>query len=186
LSSAPPRVTLIAALAANRVIGRKGALPWHIPEDLKRFKSLTLGHPVVMGRKTFDSIFSRLGKPLPGRRNMVISRSMKSAVGVEVFGFLQAALDAVSGGEEIFVIGGEQIYELALPLAQRLELTEVREAVDGDAWFPAFDRNAFVEVAREKGAGNAALPYDFVTYERKRSWNRNAPLPNPSPIGRGA
>ena len=168
-ASAPhgrPIVTLIAALAANRTIGLNNELPWHLPEDLKRFKALTLGHPVIMGRKTFDSIVARLGKPLPGRRNLVISRAQHSGIeGAEYFASLDAALAACGDVDEVFVIGGEQIYVLALPLAQRLQLTEVKADVAGDAFFPAFERTRFRETARSTGSGGE-FQYDFATYER--------------------
>ena len=168
-ASAPhggPIVTLIAAIAANRTIGLNNELPWHLPEDLKRFKALTLGHPVIMGRKTFDSIVARLGKPLPGRRNLVISRSQRSGLdGAEYYASLDAALAACRDVDEVFVIGGEQIYVIALPLAQRLQLTEVKADVAGDAFFPAFDRARFRETARSVGTGGE-FPYDFATYER--------------------
>lgn len=161
-----PVVTLIAALAANRTIGLNNELPWHLPEDLKRFKALTLGHPVIMGRKTFDSIVARLGKPLPGRRNLVISRSQRSGIeGAEYVDSLDAALAACRDVDEVFVIGGEQIYALALPRARRLQLTEVKADVAGDAFFPPFDRAQFREAARSAGTGGD-FQYDFVTYER--------------------
>lgn len=161
-----PVVTLIAAIAANRTIGLNNELPWHLPEDLKHFKALTLGHPVIMGRKTFDSIVARLGKPLPGRRNLVISRSQSSGMdGAEYYASLDAALAACSDVDEVFVIGGAQIYVLALPLAQRLQLTEVKADVAGDAFFPAFERTRYRETARTAGTGGD-FQYDFVTYER--------------------
>jgi dihydrofolate reductase len=161
-----PVITLIAAVATNGTIGLNNELPWHLPEDLKRFKALTLGHPVIMGRKTFDSIVARLGKPLPGRRNLVISRSQRSGmVGAEYYASLDAALAACRDVDEVFVIGGEQIYVIALPLAGRLQLTEVKADIAGDAFFPAHDRSLFRETARMAGAGGDHA-YDFVTYER--------------------
>ena len=159
------RVTLIAALGRNRVIGRNKRMPWHISEDLKRFKALTLGHPVVMGRKTFESI----GKPLPGRDNIVVTRSHDfAAAGCRVVHSLAEALAAVQGAAEVFVIGGAQIYALALPLATRLQLTEVDISIDGDAHFPEFERKLWQEVSRESHATQGAerLRYDLVTYER--------------------
>jgi dihydrofolate reductase len=160
------RITLIAALGRNRVIGKDNRMPWHISDDLKRFKSLTLGHPVVMGRKTFQSI----GKPLPGRDNIVITRSDTfAAPGCRVVHSLPEALEAAQGAEEAFVIGGAEIYALALPLADRLQLTEVDAAIDGDAHFPDFDRGDWREVSREPGttAGPDGLRYVFVTCERR-------------------
>ncbi len=159
-------VTIIAALGRNRVIGKDNRIPWHIPDDLKRFKGLTLSHPVVMGRKTFQSI----GKLLPGRDNIVITRSHAlAAPGCRVVHSLAEALTAAQGAPEVFVIGGAEIYALALPLADRLRLTEVDAAIDGDAWFPDFDRSAWREVSREPGskAGPDRIRYDFVTYERR-------------------
>ena len=160
------RVTIIAALGRNRVIGKGNQIPWHISEDLKRFKALTMGHPVVMGRKTFQSI----GRPLPGRDNIVITRSPEfAAPGCRPVHSLAEALTAAQGAAEVFVIGGAEIYALALPLADRLQLTEVDAAIDGDATFPDFDRNAWKEVSRDPGstAGPDGLRYDFVTYERR-------------------
>ncbi len=166
----PLRVTLIAALSRNRVIGRDGRMPWHIPADLKRFKALTLGHPVVMGRKTFESLLATLGGPLPGRDNIVVTRARDySAPGCRVVHSLDEALAAASGAQEIFVIGGGEIYALALPLAHRLELTEVDAEFPGDAYFPDFDRGAWREVHRESRApeGPGGLSFDFATYDRR-------------------
>jgi dihydrofolate reductase len=159
-------VTIIAALGKNRVIGKDNRMPWHISDDLKRFKALTLGHPVVMGRKTFQSI----GKPLPGRDNIVITGSHSfAAAGCRVVHSLADALTAAQAATEVFVIGGAEIYALALPLADRLQFTEVDAAIDGDAYFPDFDRSDWREVSREPGstAGADRLRYDFVTYERR-------------------
>jgi dihydrofolate reductase len=162
----PPRVTLIVAMAKNRAIGKDNTLPWHIPEDLKRFKALTMGHPIVMGRKTFDSI----GRPLPGRRNIVISRNRSLAIpGVEVTGSLDEALAACSAEPEVFVIGGEQIYAQALGRADRIEMTEVGQAVDGDAFFPPIDEAAWVESSSTTPAPPAGSPaYRFRTLDRRR------------------
>ena len=159
-------LTIIAALGRNRVIGVDNRMPWHISEDLRRFKALTSGHPVVMGRKTFESI----GKALPGRDNIVITRSRDfDAPGCRVVHSLAEALTAAQGAPEIFVIGGAEIYALALPLADRLQLTEVDVATDGHAYFPDFERGAWREVAREAHAtgGSGHFRYDFVTYERR-------------------
>ena len=171
LFTSRPRISLLAAVARNGVIGRGNTLPWHLPADLKRFKALTLGHPVVMGRKTWDSIFARLGKPLPGRTSIVVSRSPSlpaTAQGAIVTGSVPGAIAAAGNAVEIFVIGGAEIYALALPLADRLCLTEIDAAPDGDAWFPAFDRAEFAESAREAGEPGGHLHYDFVTYDRRR------------------
>lgn len=164
-SSSRPVLTLIAALARNGTIGRDNALPWRIPEDLQRFKALTLGHPVIMGRKTWDS----LGRPLPGRLNIVISRDPTYlAAGATVATSLPQAmtLATAQAPEEIFIIGGAEIYRLALPLAQRLQLTEIDADVDGDAHFPSFDRSHWREILREVHQTDDGLRYAFVSYER--------------------
>jgi dihydrofolate reductase len=164
-----PRLSLIAALARNRVIGRNNAMPWHLPEDLKRFKALTLGHPVIMGRKTWDSIVAALGKPLPGRTSVVISRSLQSVPpGALLARTLDEAIAACPASDEVFVIGGAEIYALALPFAARLYLTEIDAEPDGDTWFPEADWKAFKEISREPGAGatQSGWKFDFVTYER--------------------
>jgi dihydrofolate reductase len=160
-----PRICLIAALAANRVIGKNNALPWHLPADLKRFKALTLGHPVVMGRKTYESI----GRPLPGRRNLVITRNRGySAPGCEVVHSLDAAISACHGTQEIFVIGGAELYREALPRAHYLEFTEIRAEIEGDATFPEFSMSEWRETGREIHSNEAgiAFRYDFARYER--------------------
>lgn len=164
-----PRVSLIAAVASNGVIGSDNALPWRLSEDLKRFKALTLGHPVIMGRKTYESI----GRPLPGRRNIVISRTAGyAAEGCEVAGSFGAALAACrTGSDEIFVIGGAQIYAEALPLARRLYLTEIHRDYAGDARFPSFDRQRWRETSRERSRTADGLAFDFAIYDR--DWNRN-------------
>lgn len=161
-----PRLSLIAAVAANGVIGSDNALPWRLPEDLKRFKALTLGHPVIMGRRTHESI----GRPLPGRRNIVVSRNAAfSAAGCETAASLEAAIAACAGtADEIFVIGGAQIYAEALPLAERLYLTEIGAEFPGDARFPAFDRDAWRETSRERHSGGNGIGFDFAVYERAR------------------
>ena len=158
-----PRLTLIAAVAQNRVIGNDNAMPWRLPEDLRRFKALTLGHPVIMGRKTWAS----LGRPLPGRSNIVITRDRDfQAAGCIVAASLAAALDACAGAEQAFVIGGAEIYALAMPMAARLEITEVRRDFAGDTCFPEINPNAWREVTREHHVG-ADFEYDFVTYHQR-------------------
>ena len=157
------RVSLIAALAKNRVIGAGNALPWRLPEDLKHFKALTMGHPVIMGRKTFESI----GKPLPGRRNIVVTRSKSfRAKGCEIVDSPEAVLRAVAGNaDEVFVIGGAELYCAFLDHADRMYLTEIDRDVEGDVRFPNFDRDQWQEISRDPVAG-AALPCAFVTYCR--------------------
>ncbi|MCC7462169.1 MAG: dihydrofolate reductase [Gammaproteobacteria bacterium] len=142
---AVPRITLVAAVADNGVIGARGALPWHLPDDLRHFKALTFGHPVLMGRRTFAAI----GRPLPGRRNLVLTRGAGALpAGVEAVGSLAAALARCAGEREVFVIGGGEVYRQALPLAARLELTRVHACPEGDAWFVLPDAAAWREVRR--------------------------------------
>jgi dihydrofolate reductase len=164
-------VSIIAAVAENGVIGRDGDLPWRLSSDLRRFKEITLGKPVVMGRKTWDSI----GRPLPGRANIVVSRNADFvAEGADVAADIDAALEiarrraAETGADEIFVIGGAALYEAALGLAGRLYLTEVQAAVSGDTHFPDVDRALWREIAREtRPAGEKDdHPHAFVTLER--------------------
>lgn len=161
-----PPLYLIAALAKNRVIGIQNRLPWRLPEDLAHFKALTLGHPVLMGRKTYES----LGRPLPGRRNIVISRGTPALPeGVLPAGSIDAALDLCAGSEAAFCIGGAELYRQCLPRADRLYLTEVDLEPVGDAWFPEFDPGLFEEIARTQGQGEKADPlrYAFVVYQRR-------------------
>ena len=158
-----PRIALIAAVARNGAIGKDNALLWHLPEDLKFFKRTTLVCPVIMGRKTYDSI----GRPLPGRRNIVITRQADwSASGVDTASSLTEALSLVADAPKVFIIGGAQIYEQALPLVQDIVLTEVDADYDADAFFPAWDRSAFEETSRERHQTDTGLAYAFVTYQR--------------------
>jgi dihydrofolate reductase len=161
---AAPRVYLVAAVAANGVIGTGGRLPWHLPEDLRHFKALTLGHPIVMGRKTWESLGRR---PLPGRENIVVTRSPGfEAPGAHVAASLEAALALCAGEPVAFVIGGGELYAAALPLADGLVLTEIARDYAGDARFPDFDRSAWRETQRRPGAASDGLRFDFVLYER--------------------
>ena len=159
-----PEVVLIVAMARNRVIGKGGALPWHISDDLKRFRNLTMGHPIIMGRKTYDSI----GRALPGRRNIVISRNTGLDIkDVEATVSLQSALEMTSDADEVFVIGGQQIYQLALPLADRIELTLIDQDFEGDVLFPEIDLTTWKESQREaREDPETGLKYDFVRLER--------------------
>jgi dihydrofolate reductase len=162
----PPRITLIVAYSTNRTIGRANALPWKLPGDLAHFKRSTLGHPIIMGRKTWTS----LNRPLPGRHNVVISRSAQfEAPGAHVVPTLEAALTVCGDVNEVYVIGGAQIYTLALPFAQRVLATEVHAEVQGDAFFPYLPSYAWREVARQPQPPEAGYDYDFVTYERVRA-----------------
>ncbi len=161
-------LTLIAAVAKNGVIGKGNALPWHLPEDLKHFKALTTGHAVIMGRKTWESLPPKF-RPLPNRLNIVITRdSAYVAPGATVVHALDEAVK-VSAGEtarKLFVIGGAELYAHALLHAQRLELTEIDAAFEGDAHFPDFDRAQWREIRRDSGKSDSGLDYAFVTYER--------------------
>lgn len=154
---------LIYARAANGTIGQDGKLPWHLPADLKRFKALTIGKPMIMGRKTFESFPA----PLPGRRHIVLTRARKwQADGAEVVHSRADALD-LAGEGEVAVIGGAEIYALFEPLAQRIELTKVHAEYAGDTHMPALDSETWREVAREDHAAEGDRPaYSFVTLER--------------------
>lgn len=172
-------VALIVAVAENRVIGRQNALPWHISADLKNFRRITMGKPVVMGRRTFDSI----GRPLPGRPNIVVTRDPGYAAdGVHVADGMDAALSlarelgAEAGAAEIMVIGGGQVYAAALDRARRLYLTLVHETVEGDAWFPEFDPADWQEISRDRQAPeNGDGPaFSFVVLERTPPGARNS------------
>jgi dihydrofolate reductase len=147
-------LSLVVAMSENRVIGVENRLPWHIPEDLKRFKKITSGHSIIMGRKTFESI----GKPLPNRTNIVITRNKEYRVeGVVTCHSLQDAIEwagRAPGSDEIFVIGGGEIFKEALPRAGRIYLTEVQWPFEGDAYFPAFEEEAFREANREQLSHN--------------------------------
>ena len=160
------RVNLIWARAANGVIGKDNALPWHLPEDMARFKSLTAGCPVIMGRKTWDSLPPKF-RPLPGRRNIVVTRQPDwSAAGAERASSLGEALALGDTAAELWVIGGAQIYAEALPLAQRVAATEIARDYEGDAWAPTLDA-AWHETARESHTSVNGLPFSFVTLERR-------------------
>jgi dihydrofolate reductase len=157
------KISIIVAMSKNRVIGLKNSLPWHISEDLKRFKRLTTGYPIIMGRKTFESI----GKPLPERRNIVISRNQNLKVqDVEVVKSIEDALKICSSENLIYIIGGEQIYNLAMPYANNIHLTEVNKEVEGDAFFPEFDKKEWKEIARENSKDFNDTSYSFVEYIR--------------------
>ncbi len=161
-----PRINVIVAMAHHRAIGYRNTLPWRLPEDLQYFKRTTLGHPIIMGRNTYESI----GRPLPGRRNIVVSRQPDyTAPGCEVAHSLPEALRLCADQEDIFVIGGAQLYAQALPLTDRLYVTEIDlEVKEADAFFPPFDPLALQETQR--ASFQAAAPNDFrfsfVLYEK--------------------
>ena len=159
-------LALIAAVAANGVIGDRNRMPWRLPDDLRRFRALTTGHAVIMGRKTWES----LGAPLPGRQNIVVTRNPEYvAAGAEVATTLERALALVRMPAPAFCIGGGELYRIALPRASILYLTEIDRDFSGDATFPAFDRTAWRESSREAGhgAGPDGFAYRFVTHERR-------------------
>jgi dihydrofolate reductase len=161
-------VSIIVAADEQGGIGRGGGLPWHLPEDLKRFKALTMGKPILMGRKTWDSI----GRPLPGRRSIVVSRQPGFAIeGAEVCNSLGTALQAAGGAAEVCVIGGAEIYRQALPHAAVIHLTRVHASVGADTFFPAIAAGEWEEIAREYRPADArhAHAYSFLTLRRARS-----------------
>jgi dihydrofolate reductase len=161
-----PLITLIVAVADNGVIGRDNTLPWHLPDDLKRFKRLTLGKPIVMGRRTFESI----GKPLPGRQNIVVTRDANyRRDGVSVANDVEAALRAAGAVPEIMVIGGAEIFRTLLPRAGRLHLTRVHGTIDGDVLWPALDDHEWHVVERESHPADErhAWPMTFEVWEKR-------------------
>ena len=160
-----PRISLIVAMARNRVIGSNNQMPWHLPADFAYFKRITLGHPIVMGRKTFESI----GKILPGRRNIVVSRNRDFQVdGAEVMHSLDEAISGCQGNEEVFVIGGATLYSAALPHADRLYITEVDVIAEGETLFPVVDMRSWLETARQRVEPDTKNAYamEFVVLER--------------------
>jgi dihydrofolate reductase len=161
--AARPRLTIVVARARNGVIGQGNALPWHLPEDLRHFKATTLGHPVLMGRRTFESI----GRPLPGRRNIVITRNPDwSHEGCERAGSIDEAVRLCAGSPEAFVIGGAQVYAEALPQVGTLVVTEVDAEPQGDAYFPAPDPRQWRLVHREPALSSSGLGFAICRYER--------------------
>lgn len=161
------RRSLVVAMAANRVIGRDNALPWRLPADLAHFKQVTMGHPVVMGRRTYQSI----GKPLPGRKNIVVTHNRAfQAPGCTVVASLEAAWIAAGDAEEVCVIGGTSLFEETLPTADVIHLTEVDADVPGDTYFPDFDRSQWreKEIARQPADARHAYPIRILELERKR------------------
>lgn len=161
---ARPTLALIAAVARNGAIGKDNALLVQLPGDLPRLKRLTMGCPIIMGRKTWESI----GKPLPGRRNIVLTRDPRwSAAGAEAVPSLSAALALAADAPKVFVIGGAQAWAEALPLADQLFLTEINADLEGDAYFPRWDKGNFKEISRETCVAPSGLEFSFVNYERK-------------------
>jgi dihydrofolate reductase len=161
------RLSLVVAMARNRVIGRKNALPWRLPVDLAHFRRVTMGHPVVMGRKTFESI----GRALPGRQNIVVTHNRAfAAPGCVVVGSLDEAWKAAGDAEEVCVIGGTTLFTETLPLADLIHLTEVESDIEGDTYFPEFDRGEWreTEIARQAADERHAYPLRILELTRKR------------------
>ncbi len=159
-------ISLIVAMDKNRLIGKNNQLPWHLPADLAHFKSITMGKPIVMGRKTFESI----GKPLPGRRNIVITRQKDLKIaGYASFDSLEAVLKALTSEKEIMIIGGATIFEQALPMANKMYLTIIDEAFDGDTFFPSWDPKEWKEISTQSFDPDSknSYPYRFVELQRK-------------------
>ncbi len=155
-------ISLIAAMADDRVIGFEGKMPWHLPADLRHFKTVTLGKPILMGRSTYESI----GRPLPGRQNVVLSsRADLSIPGCDVYASLETALKAVPETQELMVIGGETLYRQCLPFASRLYLTFIEGSFSGDTFFPEWSSDEWQEISRESGEDNG-LTYAFVTLDK--------------------
>lgn len=159
------RLSIIAAVARNGVIGIENRLPWRLPEDLRHFKRLTLGHHLIMGRKTYESI----GRPLPGRVTIILTRDPGyRAEGCLTAGSIEDALRLCGDDPEVFVVGGAELYAQSLPRADRLYLTEIDADFAGDAYFPGLDRLQWAEVSREPHVSDTGLAYAFVTYQRRR------------------
>ena len=161
-----PKISIIVAMAKNRTIGVDNTLPWRCPEDLKHFKALTMGHSMIMGRKTFESI----GRPLPGRTTVVVTRDPALKIeGCLIAHSLQEAIKACGNDSQTFIVGGAEIYTQAIDFVDTLYITEIQQDVTGDAWFPDFDRAKWQEVSREVRRQETPQPleYHFVTYRRK-------------------
>ena len=162
-------LSIIVAKAKNNIIGKDNKMIWHLPEDLRHFKSLTIGHTIIMGRKTFES----LGKPLPNRKHIIFSQNPDYKVNdenVEVVHSLLQIQDLIEGKEEAFVIGGAMIYNFLMPYVKKMYVTEVEKDFDGDTFFPSINEDVWKEVSRQKGLKDKKndLDYYFVTYERTK------------------
>ncbi|WP_299004967.1 type 3 dihydrofolate reductase [uncultured Shewanella sp.] len=158
------KIAMIAAMANNRVIGKDNQMPWHLPEDLRHFKAITMNKPIVMGRKTFESI----GRPLPGRHNIVITRQTDfTATGITVVDSIEAAIESAKECDELMIIGGGQLYSAVLPKADSLYLTEINLEVEGDTFFPHWDDGSWVEVSRINEKNSNGLEYSFINMVKK-------------------
>ncbi|HEX7386962.1 MAG TPA: dihydrofolate reductase [Castellaniella sp.] len=159
-----PIIRLVVAYCDNRVIGLDGTMPWHLPADLAHFKRSTLGHPILMGRKTWASLQRR---PLPGRRNLVLTRNAHfTEAGAEPFASMDEAIRACATATHLCVIGGEQVFRMALPLADEIFATEIHATPKGDTWFPALPEGQWHAIERLPQAAESGLSFDFVTYTR--------------------
>ena len=158
------KLSIIVAIAKNQVIGINNTLPWHLPEDLKRFRALTTGHHIIMGRKTYES----LGRLLPGRTTVIVTRNKDYQLdGALIAHSLETAVALCKNDDEVFLIGGAELYQYGLKLADKLYITEVDLTVDGDAFFPEFDLSLWQESSRETHISAQALPFSYITYMRK-------------------
>jgi len=158
-----PCIQLVVAYSQNRVIGKDNGLPWRLPSDLAHFKRVTMGKPIIMGRKTWESI----GRPLPGRENIVITRNPDyQAEGVRCFTSLPDTLTALQDYPKLCVIGGAQLYRQALPIAHEIVATEIHANIEGDAWFPALSSDEWKEIQRQPQVAENGFHFDFVTYQR--------------------
>lgn len=160
----PPRLIAIAAMANNRVIGHEGRLPWHLPEDLKFFKRTTLGHPVLMGRKTFESIIAAIGKPLPQRMNIVLSQTLPAREDVQIICSIEELWRLPELAMPVYLIGGAQLYETLLPLCDELLLTYIKKAYEGDAFLPPFEHLFQLQEVIGQGDG-----FEFRRYVKRQA-----------------
>lgn len=157
------KIAIIVAMSNNQVIGVDNSLPWHISEDLKRFKQLTTGYPIIMGRKTYESI----GRPLPNRHNVVVTRDAHLKIsGVDVTNSIESALGICKNSDTVFIIGGGMIYNLALPYVNHLYITQIDTFVDGDAFFPDFDKSQWEEISRRNSKDSDGTSFSFIDYKK--------------------
>jgi len=158
-------VSAVVAIAENRAIGKNNQLLWHLPNDLKHFRLITTGHTIIMGRKTYESV----GKPLPNRRNIIITRQQIEITGCEVVSSIEKALALCAAEQEVFIVGGAEIYKLAMPLTDRIYLTIVHQTFDADAFFPEITKTEWIETQREDHEADEknTIPYSFITLNRR-------------------
>ena len=157
---------MIVSASKNNVIGLRGKTPWHIARDMKRFKEITINHPVIMGRKTYEFILESLGKPLPKRKNIVLSTTLNPGGEIHVARNIEEALK-LADNQDTYIIGGEKVYRLFLPLVKRIELTRIHQYFEGDAFFPEPNLEEWKVLVGEKNLSEDGIPYSFLTYLRK-------------------